>query len=66
MPKYLNETDKLKEELYQKVFSFMVGNHISCVETIYQTNHVIENAYEFIEELFNIIEPNLPLTEYED
>jgi len=60
------DNDVMLEELYQKVYSFMVGNRINSPETIHQCDWVIENAYEFIEELYKIIEDRLPKTNYED
>ena len=38
----------------------MIDNGIKCDEYVAQSDHVIENAYEFIEDLFNIVEPRLP------
>lgn len=35
--------------------NFIEENRISCAETIYQTDRVIENAYEFIESLTEIV-----------
>jgi hypothetical protein len=34
---------------------FIDQNDISCSETIYQTDHVIENAYEFIEQVCDLV-----------
>jgi hypothetical protein len=34
---------------------FIAKQRISCRETIYQTDHVIENAYTFIEGVCNIV-----------
>ena len=42
--------DKLKE----LVHNFIRDNKISCPETIYQQDKVIENAYEFIEALCEV------------
>lgn len=66
MTKFNNQIEELKEELYLKVFEFMAANRITCEETIYQCDWVIENAYEFLSDLFKIMGPRLPLTEYED
>jgi hypothetical protein len=38
----------------------MLNNKISCEETIFQNDLVIENAYEFIADLFNIVKSELP------
>ncbi|MGD6898634.1 hypothetical protein [Bacillus infantis] len=55
----------MEKELLGKVVNFMVENDVTCEETIYQTDRVIENAYEFIGELFNIVKPLLPKEETE-
>lgn len=44
------------------VMNFVDKQDITCVETIYQTDRVIENAYEFIQELVDIV----GYKEYED
>lgn len=36
------------------VRAFVTRQTITCPETIYQTDRVIENAYEFIEELCDV------------
>lgn len=53
----------MEEELLARVKKFMMDNKVSCEETIYQCDWVIENAYEFIADLYNIIEPALPKEE---
>lgn len=45
----------MNEELRKTVEKFIVDNDIRCAETIYQTDIVIRNAYEFIESLCNIV-----------
>jgi hypothetical protein len=50
----------MENELLECVKKFMVDNKISCEETIYQSDQVIENVYDFISDLFNIVEPVLP------
>lgn len=55
----------IKDELYERVFRFMVENRVTCEETVSQCDWVIENAYEFIEDLFRIVEPKLPIEEDE-
>lgn len=42
------------EALRQKVEAFVEKQRIDCPETIYQTDRVIEHAYEFIHELVEI------------
>lgn len=41
--------------LFALVKQFRDENGINCSEAIYQTDHVIENAYEFIEALVETI-----------
>lgn len=41
----------MEEKLELIVKKFVEDNNISCPETIYQCDWVIENAYEFIEQL---------------
>jgi hypothetical protein len=61
MPNYLyDEKDAMKNKLFEEVKNFMIENKITCEETIYQTDHVIENAYEFIEKLYHLVESELP------
>lgn len=38
------------EKLYNTVMKFMIDNGVTCSEAIYQTDRVIENAYEFIDQ----------------
>ena len=44
-----------QEKLYNICKEFITKQHISCPETISQTDKVIENAYDFIEEICNIV-----------
>jgi hypothetical protein len=53
----------MEKVLSERVKKFMVDNRISCEETIYQSDRVIENAYDFIADLFNIVESELPKEE---
>lgn len=55
----------IKEEIYNRVYKFMIDNEIDCDDTIYQCDGVIESAYEFIADLFKIIESDLPIEEPE-
>lgn len=45
----------IKEELLQLCSDFIQDNDITCAETIAQTDRVIQNAYEFIEHICNIV-----------
>jgi hypothetical protein len=51
MSDYLQKCDKL----YQLVEKFIEDQRIICEESIYQTDRVIENAYEFIADLCNVV-----------
>jgi hypothetical protein len=54
------QTEEIKQQLFERVEKFMKDNGVVCEETIHQCDWVIENAYEFMSDLFNIIEPVLP------
>ena len=41
--------------LHDLVTEFRDANRIRCPEDVYQTDHVIQNAYEFIEQLVKTI-----------
>ena len=49
----INDEPSVKEmvALWNVCMKFIEAQKISCPETIYQTDWVIENAYEFIEEI---------------
>lgn len=47
----IEQRAKTAETILLIVDSFIAGQGITCSETIYQTDRVIENAYEFIERL---------------
>lgn len=42
-------------ELLNLCMRFIEDNKISCPETIYQSDRVIENAYEFIHEICELV-----------
>jgi hypothetical protein len=44
-----------KDALLKICQDFIKNNKISCAETVYQTDRVIENVYEFIESVCNIV-----------
>lgn len=44
-----------RKQVYEICEKFIKDNHISCAETIYQTDWVIENAYNFIEDVCNVV-----------
>jgi len=50
----------IKDKLYERVKRFMDEEGVSCVDAIYQRDSVIEAAYGFIEDLYEIIEDDLP------
>ena len=41
--------------LYEEVQKFITDNQITCSETIYQTDRVIVNAYEFLQRICEIV-----------
>lgn len=41
-------------ELLKLCRRFIAEQHIYCAETVYQSDRVIENAYEFIEDVCDI------------
>jgi len=49
----MNRKDKA-EKVLQIVESFVKDQQIHCPEVIYQSDRVIMNAYEFIDELVSI------------
>lgn len=52
----------MASELLDLCRKFINENKISCPESIYQSDSVIENAYTFIEEICNLV----GYFEYED
>ncbi len=44
-----------KDALARLCVKFVEEHYIYCPETIYQTDHVIEDAYEFIEKICDIV-----------
>lgn len=44
-----------ESQLTKIVEQFIADQRIYCPETIYQSDRVIINAYEFIEELCNVV-----------
>jgi hypothetical protein len=59
-------SEQMKNELAERVIKFMKENKVSCEETIYQCDWVIENAYEFVGDLFNIVKSELDITDEGD
>lgn len=43
------------QKVFEVVYKFINDNNIYCAETIYQTDRIIENAYELIHELCEIV-----------
>ena len=43
------------QELFEMCKRFISEQNIHCAETIYQSDRVIEDAYEFIEHICNIV-----------
>jgi hypothetical protein len=42
-------------ELHRVCLEFITKQKITCPETIFQSDRVIENAYEFIQEICDIV-----------
>ena len=45
----------MDEDLVNLCVKFIKDNGISCPETIYQMDRVIVNAYQFIEDVCNLV-----------
>lgn len=43
------------EELLRVCQQFIADNEISCAETIYQTDRVVENSFAFIEAVCDVV-----------
>lgn len=50
-----NKGKVAKELCFEQCKKFIEENRISCPETIGQCDHVIENAYDFIERICDIV-----------
>jgi len=46
---------QIRKELFRLCEQFIIENEISYPEAIYQRDSVIGNAYEFLEEMCNIV-----------
>lgn len=44
-----------EQKLWAACSEFVKDQTIFCVESVYQSDRVIENAYEFIEKVCNIV-----------
>jgi hypothetical protein len=42
-------------ELQDVCVKFVKDNRITCAESVYQSDHVIEHAYEFIEKVCSVV-----------
>jgi len=51
-----------EKQLFELCQKFVNDNKINCAESVCQSDHVIENAYEFIEQVCDIV----GYYEYED
>ena len=45
----------MSKKLQKLCEEFIKKQKISCPETVYQSDRVMENAYEFIEQICNIV-----------
>lgn len=53
--KGISDDDKVKGVALLEIMNrFIEDQNITCAETIYQSDSVIENAYELIEKLCNV------------
>ena len=48
-------TEDQMNELYRICSNFITKQRITCPETIYQSDRVIENAYEFIKQICDVV-----------
>lgn len=48
-------TDDVKDKLLAHCKAFIAKQEITCAETVSQSDHVIENAYSFIEGICEIV-----------
>ena len=48
-------TEKQMNELHMVCLKFIEDQKITCPETIFQSDRVIENAYAFIKEICDIV-----------
>lgn len=48
-------TEDQMNELHRICLDFITKQRITCPETIYQSDRVIENAYEFIEQICDVV-----------
>ena len=44
-----------EQELFKLCQQFIIDQNIHCAETVYQSDRVIENAYQLIEKICNIV-----------
>ena len=48
-------TEKEMNDLHALCLKFINDQKIDCAETVFQSDRVIENAYEFIREICDIV-----------
>lgn len=48
-------TEKEMNDLHALCLKFINDQKITCAETVFQSDHVIENAYGFIEDICEIV-----------
>jgi len=49
------QTSELSDRLWSLCERFIDENNISCVESVFQCDHVIVNAYNFIADICEIV-----------
>jgi hypothetical protein len=50
-----SDFDGQKDRLFELCFKFIQEQEISCSEAVYQSDRVIENAYELIDGICKIV-----------
>jgi hypothetical protein len=58
--------EDVQDRLFDRVMQWTHDNRITCEETIHQCDWVIQDAYEFMEDLFKIVEPFIPKSDEDD
>ena len=59
-------TPEQLQALWAVCEKFILDQKISCAEIVYQTDRVIENAYEFIEDVCDVVGYGPPPYEPDD
>ena len=57
----LNNTYKRLINIRRKVINFFEDKEVTCSETIYQSDRVVEGAYDLLDKLFELVKDDLDL-----